>query len=216
MITLENKKQIDFPEPSTVNEVHPGLIAAGGNLDPENILRAYKKGLFPWFNPGEPVLWWSPDPRMVLYPEKVRIQKDVKKMLKSKEYDYLVNHRTDQVIRACGEQVRENQDGTWISEDIISSYSQLAAKQAVWSISVWKQGELMAGLYGLKLGKVFFGESMFTKIPNGSKAALVLLCTHFIDEIRLIDCQQETSHLRFMGAENIRRDLFLHLLKLYT
>lgn len=216
MIALTDAPNIDFPDPGTVEEVHPGLIAVGGNLHPDNIIKAYKKGLFPWFNPGEPVLWWSPDPRMVLYPENVRIQKEVKRLISSRDYDFHVNKHTEKVIRACREQERGNQDGTWISEDIIQSYTELAKRNQVWSISVWQNSKLVAGLYGLKLGKVFFGESMFTKVRDGSKAALVLLCTEFSSEIQLIDCQQETSHLRFMGAQNIRRDLFLHLVKIYT
>lgn len=216
MLVLPDEPKINFPKPGTVTEAHPGVVAAGGNLNPENVIRAYKQGLFPWYNDEEPILWWSPDPRMVLYPEKIRLQPDVLKLIRNKDYEFRLNHGTEEIIRACAKSQRKDQDGTWINSTIISSYTELAKSNDVWSVGVWKKGVLLGGLYGVKLGAIFFGESMFSRESNTSKAALTMLCTEFKNDIKLIDCQQETSHLRFMGAQNIKRELFLYLVNLYT
>ncbi len=192
-----------------VQEQYPGLIAIGGNLQPQNLVRAYKKGLFPWFSAEEPIMWWSLDPRMVLNPGDVRIQKDVKRLLRKPNITVRLNHNPEAVISACAKQPRPGQDGTWITPAIVQSYTQLAKSNIAWCLGLWKEDQLVSGLYGVKLGKMFFGESMFSRIPNGSKALLVWLCTHWNREIALIDCQQETDHLKFMGAKSVDRTWFL-------
>ena len=215
MLLLEDLPVIKFPTPGSLREHHPGVIAVGGNLLPENIIRAYKTGLFPWYNDEDPIIWWSPDPRMVLFPENLRRQKDVARLIRSGKYDFTINQGCEAIIRACAKIPRKGQDCTWINEEIIEAYTKLSAQNLVWCVGVWEGKNLVAGLYGVKLGSVFFGESMFSKISNGSKAALQILCDSFKEDIKMIDCQQETEHLAFMGASPIPREEFLdHLKKL--
>ncbi|MGB0166144.1 MAG: leucyl/phenylalanyl-tRNA--protein transferase, partial [Luteibaculum sp.] len=183
MLWLEDELEINFPYPGTVQEEYPGLIAAGGNLLPNNLISAYKKGLFPWYSEGEPILWWSPDPRMILLPEKVRKQAEVIKILEDPGIEIRINSNPEAIIRACATVSRKDQMGTWINEDIVASYSQLAKENLVYCIGLYENHYLQAGLYGLKIGSIFFGESMFTRISNGSKACLVWLCEHLKNEI---------------------------------
>lgn len=213
MHLLPDSPKIDFPKPEEFQEAYPGLIAVGGNLKAENVVAAYRSGLFPWYNPDEPIMWWSPDPRMVLYPPEIRKQKDVLRLLKRHKSEFKYNHRFKEVMQHCATIERHDQDGTWISEDIISAYHDLHQRGIAHSVTWEQNGELLAGLYGLKLGKIFFGESMFTRVSNGSKACLIFLCEHFGEDIQLIDCQQETSHLKFMGAKSIAREQFFTELK---
>ncbi len=193
---------------------HPGLLAAGGLLDSAHLQQAYRQGIFPWYSGNSPILWWSTDPRMVLQPQQFRLHRSLKQVIRKAQSTPGFALRIDSdfaaVIAACSQIDREGQDGTWIVDDIQNAYTQLHRDGFAHSVEVWLDGQLVAGLYCVAIGRAVFGESMFTTISNGSKialAALVLLCKR--EGVELIDCQQNTDHLAFMGAGEIPRSAFI-------
>lgn len=189
-----------------------GLLAIGGDLHPNRILLAYQKGIFPWFSGPDP-LWWSPDPRFVLFPEKVRISHSMKSVLKKDTFKVTFNTCFLRVIQSCAEIKREGQDGTWILPEMVDSYNILHQQGHAHSIEVWQNDELVGGLYGILVGKVFCGESMFSKVANASKYGFIQLCNHFQEKgILLIDCQVHTNHLESLGAEWMSRNEFIDFL----
>lgn len=184
----------------------------GGDLTPQRLLEAYRKGIFPWFNEGEPILWWSPDPRMVLFPDELRISRSLSKELKKSNYQIRTDHRFSEVMQACAAP-RKGQAGTWIHPEMIAAYTTLHEMKFAHSVEMWMDGELVGGLYGIALGKIFFGESMFSRTPNASKIAFV----HLVRQVQewgfgLIDCQVKTDHLASLGAREIPRATFAQYL----
>lgn len=203
----------DFPPLSEADE--DGLLGIAGELSPKFLIAAYKRGIFPWFNEGDPILWWSPDPRLVLYPEKFKVSKSFRNILNQRKFKVTFNDRFEDVMRRCGQIERPNQEGTWISEDMIEAYVEMHRLGWAHSVEVWKDESLVGGVYGLAIGKLFFGESMFAQVPNASKVGLYALCQRLIDlGVPMIDCQQETPHLKSLGAEAISRADFEEKLKL--
>lgn len=191
-----------LPEPN-------GLLAAGGDLSPERILAAYRHGIFPWFSAGQPILWWSPDPRMVLYTDEFRVSRSLGKRIKRSEFEVRVDSAFPDVINSCAGALRVGQTGTWITPAIIDAYSALHTQGFAHSIESWREGELVGGLYGIALGRVFFGESMFAYETDASKVALAGLVSVLRElSTPLIDCQQETAHLASLGARPISRRTF--------
>lgn len=189
-----------------------GLLAAGGDLSLKRLIEAYRHGIFPWYSEGQPVLWWSPDPRMVLYPPEVAISRSLRKRLRRRDYEIRADTCFSEVMRACAEP-RDAQSGTWITDDMLSAYAALHAAGLAHSIETWVDGELAGGLYGVAVGAVFFGESMFTRADDASKLALAYLARqlerwHF----GMIDCQMATAHLASLGAREIPRKDFLRAL----
>ena len=184
-----------------------GLLAVGGDLSPARLLDAYRRGIFPWFSEGDPVLWWSPDPRMVLRVAEVRVARSLRKVIRSRRFTITFDEAFEQVMRGCAEP-RPDQDGTWITEGIVAAYTALAARGYAHSAEAWVDGTLAGGLYGVAIGRMFFGESMFARRTDASKVALV----HLVRQLRrwgfeLIDCQMSTGHLASLGAREIpRRD----------
>jgi len=208
---LEPGDYYPFPPPETWED---DIVAVGGNLSPGLLLSAYAQGVFPWFNEGEEILWWSLDPRFVLYPDKLKISRSMRKVLRSGEFRVTVDRCFEDVIGHCGSVSRKGQDGTWISQDMKNSYLLLHKLGFAHSVEVWAEGVLAGGLYGISLGRCFFGESMFALKSNASKTALIAL-TLWLDEKKfaLVDCQQHTPHLGTLGAEDVPRSLFLEQLK---
>ncbi len=196
----------------------PGLLAAGADLSPQRLLAAYQRGIFPWFSEGQPILWWSTDPRMVLRTADFKISDSLRKTLRKVARDSRWQVRFDsafeQVMRACAAPRRDG-PGTWISEDIIAGYTGLHRQGYAHSSELWLDGELVGGAYGVSIGTMFYGESMFARVSDGSKVALAYL-VHFLKlhGVELIDCQQETGHLASLGARPIpRKDFIAHLQK---
>lgn len=190
-----------------------GLLAAGGDLSPERLIKAYRCGIFPWFNKNETILWWSPDPRMVLFPNELKVSRSLNKTLEKRDYEIRVDSAFNQVIRACAAP-RKTQSGTWIHSDMISAYTILHEMGLAHSVETWIDGELKGGLYGITQGKMFFGESMFSKVNNASKIAFV----HLVKQLEkwnysMIDCQIKTAHLASFGAREIPRKEFSYRLK---
>ena len=206
-----------FPHPDKALNDPDGLLAIGGDLSPERIISAYYNGIFPWYNHDQPILWWSPNPRAVLFAEKLHISRSLKKIIRKKVFTCSIDQAFKQVIFACAQSPRKDQDGTWITDGMQQAYINLHRMGIAHSAECWLDGELVGGLYGLSLGKVFFGESMFARQSNASKVAFVHLLDELIkDDYALIDCQVTTEHLLSLGAEEIPRDLFLKLLKQHT
>lgn len=200
----------EFPDTRQALEEPNGLLAAGGQLSVEWLLQAYQKGIFPWFNENEPILWWTPAPRTVLFPENFRINRSLRKFLKKAPYKITTNQRFSDVMQACAEP-RPGQPGSWISPAMIESYSQLFKAGYAQSYECWdKDNILVGGLYGVTLGRVFFGESMFSRSSNASKACLDALINS--QQFDLIDCQMNTQHLLSLGACDISRHQFEQLL----
>ncbi len=190
-----------------------GLLAAGGTLAPYRLLDAYRHGIFPWFNEGDPVLWWSPDPRMVLLPEELRVSRSLHKTLRRKVFEIRVDTSFESVMRACAVP-RKGQAGTWISEDMVEAYICLHHMGLAHSVEAWHEGELAGGLYGVGVGRVFYGESMFSRKTDASKVALA----HLVAQLQrwnfgMIDCQMKTPHLASLGAREIPRAEFIQRLK---
>ncbi|TJY37994.1 leucyl/phenylalanyl-tRNA--protein transferase [Pontimicrobium aquaticum] len=201
---LTNK--ISFPKVSMANE--EGLLAIGGDLTVDRLIDAYKKGIFPWYEVGQPILWWSPDPRFVLFPEKLKVSKSMKQVLKNSNFTVTVNKDFNSVIKACALAKRQGQSSTWITDEMIKAYSKLHDLGYAKSIEVWEDKNLVAGLYGIDLNeKVFCGESMFTKKSNASKVGFITFVKN--SNYNLIDCQVYTSHLKSLGAEHIPRKEFI-------
>jgi leucyl/phenylalanyl-tRNA--protein transferase len=201
-----------FPDPELAGE--DGILAAGGSLDISVLLEAYSKGIFPWYSEGTPVLWWSPDPRMVLFPERLKISRSLQQTLRKKTFEVRMDTAFPEVIEYCSKTPRTGQDGTWITQDMMEAYNELHTEGYAHSVEVYREGELAGGLYGVSLGGVFFGESMFHLERDASKVALYHL-VEFIrkNEFDMIDAQQSTSHMRSLGAEEIPRSRFLEILE---
>jgi leucyl/phenylalanyl-tRNA--protein transferase len=210
----ELSKSIWFPNHDESNK--DGLIAVGGDLSVERLMHAYHLGIFPWFNEGQPLFWWSPDPRMILLPESFKVSKSLKKTILSNKYKITLNASFEEVINCCSKIKRKGQQGTWITKNMITAYLQLHKKGHAQSVEVWSDNQLVGGLYGidLKEKKIFCGESMFSKKNNASKIAFYYLVKKLKTEnYRLIDCQMYTSHLESLGAQEIPRHEFLKYLK---
>ncbi|HNR17914.1 MAG TPA: leucyl/phenylalanyl-tRNA--protein transferase [Chitinophagaceae bacterium] len=204
-------KELVFP-PVHLSEPD-GLLAMGGDLSVERLLLAYQSGIFPWYE-GEHILWWSPDPRFVLFPGELKVSKNIKPLLKRNEFDFTVNKAFKQVIHNCKETKRSGQEGTWITDEVEKAYCSLHELGFAHSAEVWKDHELVGGLYGIRLGKVFFGESMFSKRSNASRFAFTRYMQLLKEEgILLIDCQVYTEYLESFGARMIPRKEFILLLQ---
>lgn len=205
------KQQIWFPHPETSDS--QGLLAIGGELTPERILHAYSQGIFPWFDPGCPVLWWSPNPRLILYPDDFKLTHSLKKTLR-KSFNFSIDTAFTEVINACSSS-SDRANNTWITKEMIAAYTTLHQMGYAHSFEVWQEDKLVGGLYGISLGKAFFGESMFHTVTDASKIALYYLCrTMKTWDFQFIDCQMPTPHLLRMGAKIMSRKQFLHLLSL--
>lgn len=199
--------------PPVDHAVQSGLLAVGGDLSPERLLAAYRKGIFPWYGDDEPILWWSPDPRFVLFPDELRVSRSMRQFLKKGSVRITFDQAFREVIAAC-RRPRPGQDGTWITTEMREAYAVLHDLGLAHSVEVWREQELVGGLYGVSLGRAFFGESMFSAIPNASKAALITLVKNLKNRgFDLIDCQVETAHLTGLGARPIPRRDFSALLK---
>ena len=193
-----------------------GLLAIGGDLSPQRLLLAYSSGIFPWYNNGDPILWWSPDPRCVLFPADLKVSRSLAKLLRRQPFEITFNRSFRQVMTVCGELRQQQGDGTWITEEMIEAYCHLHELGFAHSVESWQDGELVGGLYGVCLGRCFFGESMFHTVSNASKIAFVTLVRR-LEKLgyRVIDCQQTTSYLLSMGATEIPRAEFLQRLRQY-
>lgn len=204
---------IHFPPVSEALCDPEGLLAAGGALTPEWLAAAYRRGIFPWFSDDQPILWWSPNPRMVLFPSEIRIRRSLAKRLRNGGFTVTINRAFDAVTAACAAP-RAGQPGTWINDEMRNAYARLHALGAAHSVEVWRQGALVGGLYGVALGPVFFGESMFSRTADASKVALVRLAGSMSSGGgRLIDCQMHTPHLASLGAREIARATFIGYLE---
>ncbi|WP_019556601.1 leucyl/phenylalanyl-tRNA--protein transferase [Thiomicrorhabdus arctica] len=206
-------KPVMFPPTNLALKEPDGLLAVGGALTPEWLLQAYSNGIFPWFNPGEPILWWTPNPRSVLFIDSLKIKRSLRKTIQKLEWDESLTVTLDQnftgVMQACATVSREGQDGTWISPEMLSAYQSLHQSGHAHSVEVWQKGQLVGGLYGIAIGKMFFGESMFSKVSDSSKIALVALAMQLKAwGFELIDTQVETPHLNSLGASTLSRVAF--------
>lgn len=199
-----------FPSPDFASE--EGIVAFGGNLTPKRLLEAYQNGIFPWYNDDDPILWWSPDPRFVLFPEKLHISKNMRKLLRKKVYQVTYNQCFEKVIKNCASVCRKDQDGTWIHPEMIQAYTELHRLGFAFSVEVWLENQLVGGLYGIKLNRIFCGESMFSKEDNASQYGFITFVQEH-PEIELIDCQIHSEYLEKLGAEEISRTEFLKLLR---
>jgi len=205
------KGEFYFPDISMANA--DGLLAIGGDLEPERLKLAYSRGIFPWFEDDKVIMWWSPDPRMVLFPEEIKISKSMQKVLKSAQFRVTENVAFEQVVSFCASVNRPKQEGTWITEGMKAAYASLHYQGLAKSFEVWRENELVGGLYGVQTGKVFSGESMFSLESNASKVALIALTQSAAAHgIALIDCQLYTTHLQSMGAREISRAEFISFL----
>lgn len=205
------KGEFYFPDISMANA--DGLLAIGGDLEPERLKLAYSRGIFPWFEDDKVIMWWSPDPRMVLFPEEIKISKSMQKVLKSAQFRVTQNVAFEQVVSFCASVNRPKQEGTWITEGMKTAFASLYYQGLAKSFEVWRENELVGGLYGVQTGKVFSGESMFSLESNASKVALIALTQSAAAHgIALIDCQLYTNHLQSMGAREISRADFISFL----
>lgn len=197
---------LEFPDVSTALDEPEGLLAFGGDLSLERLLVAYRQGIFPWYNEGEPILWWSPDPRSVLIPQELYLSKSSYKHFRKCGWQFSINSCFSDVMSACAS---DREEGTWISPEMIFAFSELHEQGHAHSIEIWHNDQLIGGLYGVKMGSVFFGESMFSRASNASKAALLVLSQHCIKHgVQLIDCQVKSEHLDSLGAQPMTRDAF--------
>ena len=203
--------ELIFPPAEMADE--DGLLAIGGNLSTDRLLLAYKNGIFPWYNEDEPICWWCPNPRFVLFPKEIRISKSMQTVLNNGSFRFTINKAFDKVIAGCKTITRKEQEGTWIQQEVIEAYAKLHQLGFAISAEAWQQGELVGGLYGVLLGNIFFGESMFSKKSNASKFAFINLVKHLQKQnVKLIDCQIHTTHLESLGARMIDRKLFTEIL----
>lgn len=204
--------KIEFPPVSATSP--EGIIAFGGDLSVERLIYAYKSGIFPWFDDDSLIIWWAPDPRMVLFPENLNISKSMNQLLKSNRFEVTFNQNFADVIKNCSEVKRNGQNSSWITDEMINAYIKLHDMGLAQSVEVWECNTLVGGLYGIDLGHVFCGESMFSKVSNASKFALIKLVQKLQKlNYELIDCQVYTRHLESLGAEEIPREEFLRILK---
>ena len=207
-----NPDEISFPDPQLL-ESDSGLMAIGGDLSPERLFFAYQLGLFPWFNEGEEILWWCPDPRFVIFPEELKVSKSMKKILRDEVFTFTENTSFRKVMEECKNAYRKDQDGTWISDELIDSFEILHKNGIAKSLEVWQNDELVGGFYGVQIGKVFCGESMFSKMSNASKAGFIYFVQKNLENYKLIDCQVHTEHLESLGATMIPKKDYLKILK---
>jgi leucyl/phenylalanyl-tRNA--protein transferase len=204
-----------FPPASQALAEPNGLLAAGGDLKPERLLAAYRRGIFPWYEEGQPILWWSPDPRAVLRPDGVKVSRSLRRSLNKGGFELKIDHAFEAVVAACAEP-RRYTDATWITREMAAAYTRLHRMGWAHSFESWREGELVGGLYGVAIGRVFFGESMFARATDASKVALVRLAEHLAARsFRLIDCQVPSAHVASLGATNVSRASFLALLDEY-
>lgn len=205
-----SRHSIAFPSPEGALREPNGLLALGGDLSPARLLMAYQRGIFPWFSPGDPILWWSPDPRAVLFPDTFHLSRSMKRFHQKSPYRVTLNYAFDRVIEGCAQ---ERSDGTWITPEVVVAWQRLHELGHAHSIEVWRQKELVGGMYGVAQGALFCGESMFSRQENGSKTALLVFCDYFLRQGgRLIDCQVLNSHTASLGAIEIpRRQYLAHL-----
>lgn len=190
-----------------------GILAIGGDLSPERLILAYQKGIFPWFNEDDPIIWWFPQDRFVLFPENLHVSKSMKKVFRDQTFSYTENKAFRDVVLNCSQVDRKNQDGTWITTDMIEAYCKLHEMGIAKSIEVWQNNELVGGFYGVDMGEVFCGESMFAKVSNASKAGFIQFVAKYHKKYKLIDCQVYTEHLASLGAMEIPSDVFLDYLQ---
>lgn len=200
----------DFPPLTDALQTPNGLLAIGGELNPARLLQAYRRGIFPWFSLDEPILWWSPDPRMVLFPAQATISRSLRKVIQQQRFDIRMDTDFGAVMQACAQTPRPGQQGTWIVPEMIEAYRQLFAMGHAHSVEAWQDGQLVGGCYGIKIGRMFYGESMFHHVSNASKVAFA----HLLDWLRqqqvgMIDCQMHTPLLAGFGAYEIPRDRFI-------
>lgn len=212
-----NRPEEDFPPVETAWDEPNGLLAVGGDLSVERLINAYRAGIFPWFGPQEPIYWWSPDPRAVLFPGRVRITRSLRKSIRNKGYRIAFDQNFASVVRSCAAP-RNYTSGTWITEDMHRAYCRLHAAGYAHSVEVYQQdGELVGGLYGVAVGGIFCGESMFSREPDTSKIAFVALAWHLVKwGFALIDCQIANPHLSSLGAEEISRQRFQSILRTFA
>ena len=204
-------ERLSFPPPNLA--IQEGLLAVGGDLSVERLLLAYRSGVFPWYSEGEPILWWSPDPRLVLYPDELRISKSLHKVIKRKSFQITYDRDFAAVIQGCAEAKRAYGEGTWITDEMKAAYLELHRHGHAHSVEAWQEEQLVGGLYGVSIGRAFFGESMFSRVSNASKVAFVTLVeTLRQHNFSLIDCQVRTDHLIRFGAREIPRKVFLEQL----
>ncbi|WP_264552349.1 leucyl/phenylalanyl-tRNA--protein transferase [Flavobacterium sp. N2038] len=205
------KENLFFPPVSEADE--EGILAIGGDLNPDRLKLAYKSGIFPWFNEGEPILWWAPDPRMVLFMDELIISKSMRNILNRKMFKITFNKNFKEVISNCQQIKREGQEGTWISDEMINAYCKLNEEGIAKSVEVWLDENLVGGLYGIDLGNVFCGESMFSKVSNASKTAFIALALYLQKEnYKVLDCQVYNPHLESLGCREIDREEFMSIL----
>ena len=202
--------RLEFPPVENANS--EGLLAVGGDLSPERLILAYQNGIFPWFNEDALILWWSPNPRMVLFPDKIKISKSMQQVMRSNKFRLTKNTCFETVLELCSAIKRVGQQGTWITEDMKKAYLNLHKKGFAQSYEVWENDKLVGGLYGVDMGHVFCGESMFSTTSNASKFAFIKLAQEFQEKGSLIDCQLHTKHLESLGAEEIPRKQFIEIL----
>jgi len=215
MLTWLNRASLKFPALTQALREPNGLLAAGGDLSSARLIAAYRHGCFPWYQDDQPVLWWSPDPRTVLLPDSLHISRSLRKVLRSDQFTVTFDRNFAEVIHACA-QPREHENGTWITNEIQAAYFELHRQGYAHSVEVWHQQELVGGLYGIAIGQLFFGESMFSLVSNASKVGFVTLVSALkAAGFVLIDCQMPTSHLNSLGAHNISREDFSGYLSRY-
>ncbi len=204
--------RIAFPPPHLARG--DGLLAVGGDLSQDRLLLAYKMGIFPWYSESEPILWWSPDPRLILYPNDIKVSKTLQKVIQKDIFHITIDQAFNQVITSCARIRLQKNEGTWIDEDMVKAYCSLHESGFAHSVEAWYEGKLAGGLYGVSLGRCFFGESMFTRISNASNVAFVFL-TEYLKKLSfdIIDCQVSTEHLINFGAREIPRNDFLKQLE---
>ena len=202
-----------FPDPATAETDPDGLLAMGGDLTLPRLVSAYRQGIFPWYSQGQPILWWSPDPRMVLFPEELHLSRSLRKELRKRRFEITFDQNFEAVIRACAAP-RHPGEGTWLTHEMILAYETLHERGIAHSVEAWQEGQLVGGLYGVQQGSLFFGESMFSRVSNASKVAFV----HLVRSLQrhgcpLVDCQVYTPHLESLGATLIPRTRFLELVE---
>ncbi len=205
---------VEFPDVSLALDEPDGLLAVGGDLNPQRLLAAYRLGIFPWYNEGQPILWWAPNPRAVLFPQRLKISRSLRKTLRNQSFTVTLDQTFTDVIEACGHPRNyQTQSGTWITQEMKQAYQQLYEQGYAHSVECWHDGRLVGGLYGVAIGRVFFGESMFTRRSDASKVAFVALTQQLAHwQFGVIDCQVQSQHLESLGAETICREQFTDLL----
>ena len=202
-----------FPDVELALTEPDGLLAIGGDLSEERLVSAYQSGIFPWYSDGEPILWWSPNPRFVMFPEQLKVSRSLRKTIKKNPFRISINENFEGVIKACAETKRKDQAGTWITDEMLNAYRLLHQRGIAYSVEAWDEQTLVGGLYGISIGQVFFGESMFSHKTDASKVAFVTFVNHIAQAgIQLIDCQIYTDHLASLGACAVSRNEFILML----